>query len=148
VQHFLHRQTEPHKQRRERAAPLLCADRQLRFNSHTQCACLSDWRIGATSVCLSVHLSAARNGIRLNTREVRAKEQLQNRRLTLIEELIKTDPTYRPPTDYRCGALDGQNSLHSPTAPCRQHTIEASHRNGGPRDQGWNCIEDQDRLLG
>lgn len=44
-------------------------------------------------------------GIRLNTREVRAKENLVNRRLTLIEDLIKRDPTYRPPADYRWALL-------------------------------------------
>ena len=42
-----------------------------------------------------------RNGIRLNTREVRAKDRLMERRSSLIEELIKTDHTYRPPADYR-----------------------------------------------
>ncbi|CAK0783328.1 hypothetical protein CVIRNUC_006527 [Coccomyxa viridis] len=42
-----------------------------------------------------------RNGIRLNTREVRVKERLMERRNYLIEELIKADHTYRPPADYR-----------------------------------------------
>lgn len=44
-----------------------------------------------------------RNGIRLNTREVRAKERLMERRSELIEGLIKSDPGYRPPPDYRYG---------------------------------------------
>ena len=34
-------------------------------------------------------------------REVRTRDKLQLRRLHLIEELIRADPTYRPPTDYR-----------------------------------------------
>jgi splicing factor 1 len=42
-----------------------------------------------------------RMGIRLNTREVRVKDRLLERRSYLIEELIKSDPTYRPPADYR-----------------------------------------------
>lgn len=42
-----------------------------------------------------------RNGVRLNTREVRAKEKLMQARSNLIEELIKADPSYRPPADYR-----------------------------------------------
>jgi hypothetical protein len=32
---------------------------------------------------------------------VRVKEKLMERRSNLIEELIKSDPTYRPPADYR-----------------------------------------------
>ncbi|KAK9812787.1 hypothetical protein WJX72_003699 [[Myrmecia] bisecta] len=42
-----------------------------------------------------------RNGQRLNTREVRQKDKLMERRSFLIEELIKNDPSYRPPADYR-----------------------------------------------
>ena len=41
------------------------------------------------------------NGQRLNTREVRYKEKLMDRRSFLIEEMIKADPSYRPPADYR-----------------------------------------------
>jgi splicing factor 1 len=41
------------------------------------------------------------NGLRLNTREIRAKDKLMQRRSDLIEDLIKTDPGYRPPADYR-----------------------------------------------
>lgn len=33
--------------------------------------------------------------------QVRSKDKLMNRRSELIEELIKNDPTYRPPNDYR-----------------------------------------------
>ena len=46
-----------------------------------------------------------RNGIRLNTREVRAKERLMERRSEIIEGLIKSDPAYRPPPDYRWALL-------------------------------------------
>jgi len=42
-----------------------------------------------------------RRGIRLNTREVRARENLSERRQDLIEQLIKSDRSYRPPYDYR-----------------------------------------------
>lgn len=41
------------------------------------------------------------NGVRLNTREVRYREKQSRRRNHLIEELIKRDPTYKPPSDYR-----------------------------------------------
>ncbi len=37
------------------------------------------------------------NGQRLNTREVRYKDKLMDRRSFLIEEMIKADPSYRPP---------------------------------------------------
>ena len=33
--------------------------------------------------------------------QVRVKEKLMEERSTLIEDLIKADPTYRPPPDYR-----------------------------------------------
>ncbi|GFH14808.1 RRM domain-containing protein [Haematococcus lacustris] len=42
-----------------------------------------------------------RMGVRLNTRELRAKEKLLDRRLTVIEELMKEDPNFKPPADYR-----------------------------------------------
>jgi len=42
-----------------------------------------------------------RRGVRLNTREVRARERLSERRQDVIEELIKKDRSYRPPHDYR-----------------------------------------------
>ena len=42
-----------------------------------------------------------RKGVRLNTREVRARERLVERRQDIIEELIKSDRSYRPPHDYR-----------------------------------------------
>jgi splicing factor 1 len=42
-----------------------------------------------------------RNGIRQNTREMRIRERQTNRRQDVIEELIKRDPRYRPPPDYR-----------------------------------------------
>lgn len=42
-----------------------------------------------------------RNGIRQNTREIRLREQQLNRKEDLIEDLIKRDPRYRPPADYR-----------------------------------------------
>lgn len=42
-----------------------------------------------------------RFGIRQNTREVRYKDRLLDKRCDLIEALIKTDPAYVPPHDYR-----------------------------------------------
>jgi splicing factor 1 len=41
------------------------------------------------------------NGIRQNTREVRMKEKINRQRNGIIEELLKRDPTYQPPTDYK-----------------------------------------------
>eukprot|EP00242_Pyramimonas_sp_CCMP2087_P007067 CAMPEP_0198199408 /NCGR_PEP_ID=MMETSP1445-20131203/2713_1 /TAXON_ID=36898 /ORGANISM="Pyramimonas sp., Strain CCMP2087" /LENGTH=419 /DNA_ID=CAMNT_0043869247 /DNA_START=192 /DNA_END=1448 /DNA_ORIENTATION=+ len=42
-----------------------------------------------------------RMGTRTNTREVRTREQLLERKNTIIETLIQKCPTYRPPADYR-----------------------------------------------
>ncbi len=42
-----------------------------------------------------------RNGIRQNTREVRVKAKMQEERHKIIEELIKADPGFKPPPDYR-----------------------------------------------
>lgn len=42
-----------------------------------------------------------KNGIRLNTREIRYRERLTDRRQTVIEDLIKEDPNYKPPPDYK-----------------------------------------------
>lgn len=40
-------------------------------------------------------------GVRLNTREVRMKEKLSRKRNSIIEQLIKEDSTFKPPSDYR-----------------------------------------------
>ena len=42
-----------------------------------------------------------RNGVRLNTREIRARERLIDQRQRCIEDLIKEDPGYKPPADYK-----------------------------------------------
>ena len=42
-----------------------------------------------------------RNGIRQNTREIRIRERQNDRKHDIIEELIRRDPRYRPPSDYR-----------------------------------------------
>lgn len=42
-----------------------------------------------------------RFGIRQNTREFRYKEKLLDKRGDLIEDLIRADKGYQPPTDYR-----------------------------------------------
>eukprot|EP00879_Flechtneria_rotunda_P010785 GHRR01011269.1.p1 GENE.GHRR01011269.1~~GHRR01011269.1.p1 ORF type:complete len:532 (+),score=186.27 GHRR01011269.1:260-1855(+) len=41
------------------------------------------------------------NGVRLNTREIRAREKLMDKRNRVIEEVIKHDPEYKPPADYK-----------------------------------------------
>jgi len=41
------------------------------------------------------------NGVRQNTREVRMKEKITRQRNTIIEELLKKDPAYQPPADYK-----------------------------------------------
>ena len=43
----------------------------------------------------------SKNGVRLNTREVRNKEKYIKEKNNLIEELILLDKNYRPPHDYR-----------------------------------------------
>ncbi|GIM01734.1 hypothetical protein Vretimale_6520, partial [Volvox reticuliferus] len=42
-----------------------------------------------------------RNGIRQNTREIRYRERLLDNRNRVVEELMKEDPTFKPPADYR-----------------------------------------------
>jgi len=43
----------------------------------------------------------SRTGVRINTREVRAKEKLQKERNNCIEECLLIDPLYKPPPDYK-----------------------------------------------
>ncbi|KAH7434907.1 hypothetical protein KP509_06G040400 [Ceratopteris richardii] len=40
-------------------------------------------------------------GIRVNTREFRARERLTRERIEIISELIKRNPAFRPPADYK-----------------------------------------------
>lgn len=40
-------------------------------------------------------------GIRVNTREFRARERLTRERIEIIAELIKRNPAFKPPADYR-----------------------------------------------
>ena len=42
-----------------------------------------------------------KTGLRVNTREVRAKEKLLKERNTCIEECLRLDPLYKPPADYK-----------------------------------------------
>lgn len=42
-----------------------------------------------------------KTGVRINTREYRAREQLNKERNTCIEECMKIDPDYSPPADYK-----------------------------------------------
>lgn len=42
-----------------------------------------------------------RNGVRLNTREVRMKDRLISQRNEIIEELLMKDPNFKPPADYK-----------------------------------------------
>ena len=42
-----------------------------------------------------------KTGLRVNTREVRAKEKLLKERNTCIEECLRIDPLYKPPADYK-----------------------------------------------
>ncbi|KAF6175439.1 hypothetical protein GIB67_036530 [Kingdonia uniflora] len=40
-------------------------------------------------------------GIRINTREYRARERLNRERIDIITQLIKRNPAFKPPADYR-----------------------------------------------
>ncbi|PNH08821.1 Branchpoint-bridging protein [Tetrabaena socialis] len=42
-----------------------------------------------------------RNGIRQNTREIRHRERLLDLRNRVVEELMREDPSFKPPGDYR-----------------------------------------------
>ncbi|KAK1299321.1 hypothetical protein QJS10_CPB14g01245 [Acorus calamus] len=51
-------------------------------------------------------------GIRINTREYRARERLNRERLEIISQLIKKNPAFKPPADYRPPKL--QKKLYIP----------------------------------
>ncbi|KAF5198615.1 Splicing factor-like protein [Thalictrum thalictroides] len=40
-------------------------------------------------------------GIRINTREYRAREKLNKERVDIISQLVKKNPSFKPPADYR-----------------------------------------------
>lgn len=40
-------------------------------------------------------------GIRINTREYRARERLNKERVDIISQLVKKNPSFKPPADYR-----------------------------------------------
>lgn len=42
-----------------------------------------------------------RNGVRQNTRDVRMRQKMEEQRERMVEELIKIDPTYKPPAEFR-----------------------------------------------
>lgn len=41
------------------------------------------------------------NGVRLNTREIRCRDKVMDRRNRLVEDILKEDPNFKPPADYR-----------------------------------------------
>ncbi len=43
----------------------------------------------------------SKSGVRLNTRELRTKENYLREKNTIIEELLKIDHTYKAPNDYK-----------------------------------------------
>ncbi|KAL3524146.1 hypothetical protein ACH5RR_016980 [Cinchona calisaya] len=51
-------------------------------------------------------------GIRINTREYRAREKLNRERQEIISEMIKKNPAFKPPADYRPPKL--QKKLYIP----------------------------------
>ncbi|KAJ7982541.1 branchpoint-bridging protein [Quillaja saponaria] len=51
-------------------------------------------------------------GIRINTREYRARERLQKERTEIISQIIKRNPAFKPPADYRPPKL--QKKLYIP----------------------------------
>ncbi|KAE8694503.1 DNA binding protein, putative isoform 1 [Hibiscus syriacus] len=51
-------------------------------------------------------------GIRINTREYRARERLNRERREIISQILKKNPAFKPPTDYRPPKL--QKKLYIP----------------------------------
>ncbi|KAF9617517.1 hypothetical protein IFM89_036721 [Coptis chinensis] len=51
-------------------------------------------------------------GIRINTREYRARERLNRERVEIISQLVKKNPSFKPPADYRPPKL--QKKLYIP----------------------------------
>ncbi|GLT40247.1 hypothetical protein SLA2020_143970 [Shorea laevis] len=52
------------------------------------------------------------NGVRINTREYRARERLNKERQEIISQIIKKNPAFKPPADYRPPKL--QKKLYIP----------------------------------
>jgi splicing factor 1 len=74
------------------------------------------------------------HGVRLNTRDVRLKENIGRRRNLLIEELIKEDPTFVVPADYK------------PEKRIRKVLLETQHHMGlvlGPRGNTQRRMQDE-----
>lgn len=42
-----------------------------------------------------------RNGQRLNTRDIRAKEKMTDKRNRVVEDLLREDPNFKAPPDYK-----------------------------------------------
>jgi len=74
------------------------------------------------------------HGVRLNTRDVRLKENIGRRRNLLIEELIKEDPTFVVPADYK------------PEKRIRKVLLETQHHMGlvlGPRGNTQRRMQEE-----
>eukprot|EP00271_Cylindrocystis_brebissonii_P022604 TRINITY_DN8754_c0_g2_i1.p1 TRINITY_DN8754_c0_g2~~TRINITY_DN8754_c0_g2_i1.p1 ORF type:complete len:1187 (+),score=220.75 TRINITY_DN8754_c0_g2_i1:132-3692(+) len=61
------------------------------------------------------------NGRQVNTREARARERLSYERQVVISELIKKDPKYKPPSDYRPPKLS--KKIYIPLKEASQHNF-------------------------
>ena len=44
-------------------------------------------------------------GKRLNTREYRTRKKLEEERHHLVQRVLKANPDYKPPQDYRCPTM-------------------------------------------
>jgi len=53
-------------------------------------------------------------GMRINTREIRARQKLMDERQMIIARLIKKTPAFRPPADYKSPSLKHHKKLYIP----------------------------------
>eukprot|EP00743_Colponemidia_sp_Colp-15_P001331 GILK01001458.1.p1 GENE.GILK01001458.1~~GILK01001458.1.p1 ORF type:complete len:462 (-),score=52.95 GILK01001458.1:222-1568(-) len=77
--------------------------RQTRLDDITRRIAMNDWDYGDPD-CRSPSpqpIYDSKTGKRLNTRDVRARDKLIEERTRIIEELIKLNPLFKPPPDYK-----------------------------------------------
>ncbi|GFZ15176.1 splicing factor-like protein [Actinidia rufa] len=79
-------------------------------------------------------------GIRINTREYRARERLNKDRQEIISQIIKKNPAFKPPADYRPPKL--QRKLYIPMKEYPGSVKEG--RFGQKRDLKYDPAENED----
>ncbi|KAL3755921.1 hypothetical protein ACJRO7_002898 [Eucalyptus globulus] len=71
-------------------------------------------------------------GIRINTREYEARERLNKERQEIISQIIKRNPAFKPPLDYRPPQYPGYNFIELIIGP-RRNTQKRMQRETGAK---------------